>query len=80
MLRDNAVAAGAATSDIADAALSIARVRVSLQEAASAASATAVPPAMIVGRSRVERGARDCRVVADVGRIGRWPPNDVGDV
>jgi len=48
MLRDNAVAALAATSGPADAALSAARVRVSLQEAASAASATAVPPAMIV--------------------------------
>jgi hypothetical protein len=49
--RDKAVDAGVATVEpfpSADAALSIVRVRVSLQEAASAASATAVPPAMIV--------------------------------
>jgi len=48
MLRDNAVAAAVATFRPADAAVSIAGVRVSLHEAASAASATAVPPAMIV--------------------------------
>jgi len=48
--RDRAVDAGVATVKpfpSADAALSVARVRVSLQEAASAASATAVPPAMM---------------------------------
>ena len=48
--RDRAVDAGVATVKpfpSVDAALSVARVRVSLQEAASVASATAVPPAMM---------------------------------